>query len=112
MTNLSPLSLLAIALLAAGCASLPPADAGLTGTWRLVSIAGDAPDVPGASLTFDADGRVSGTTGCNRLSGTYDHASDGGLRLSPLATTRVRIQVANSCPMTDNSTLRWGFRAW
>ena len=38
-------------------------------------------------LRFDADGRVSGTTGVNRLAATWALA-DGVLTLGPLAMTR------------------------
>lgn len=77
----------------------PPAEsaaagAALEGTeWTLVKIgdeavgAGSTPQVP--SLLFTAEGhRVSGSTGCNRLTGGYE--MDGGsLHFTPLATTRM-----------------------
>ena len=66
----------------------------LTGTeWRLVSIQGDVVDVEGRSpsLTFDDEGRVAGTTGVNRVMGSYEIAGAAGdeLRLGGLATTRM-----------------------
>ena len=72
-----------------GCGGdvLPPA--ALDGThWQILSIDG-RPVVAGAeaSLGF-ADGRISGTAGCNRLSGSF--ASDGNrLTVSQVATTRM-----------------------
>jgi heat shock protein HslJ len=68
----------------------PTAAADLAGTsWMLVSV-GANPVVAGsgAGLTFDAGGNVSGSTGCNRVSGSY--AVDGAaLTFGPLATTRM-----------------------
>jgi heat shock protein HslJ len=71
----------------------PTAAADLAGTsWTLVSVGGTPIVVgSGASLTFDAGGNVSGSTGCNRVSGTY--AVDGAaLTFGPLATTRMACQ--------------------
>jgi heat shock protein HslJ len=66
----------------------------LTGTeWLLVSIEGDTVDVEGRvpSLTFDDEGRVAGTTGVNRVMGSYEVVGTAGdeLRLGGLATTRM-----------------------
>lgn len=62
---------------------------GLSGTvWRLVSL-GDAPALAlpeerAASLVFDGEkGRISGSTGCNRFTGTYEPGKDFDLALSP-----------------------------
>ena len=61
--------------------------------WSLTSLGG-APAEPGnggkpATLTFsDADNRVSGFAGCNRLAGTYQAKNDS-LRIGPLALTRM-----------------------
>ena len=52
----------------------------LAGTWRL--------DGATPTLTFGEDGTLSGDTGCNRLSGTYDVAG-GRLVVGPLRTTRM-----------------------
>ncbi|MBL8550254.1 MAG: META domain-containing protein [Hyphomonadaceae bacterium] len=74
-------AILAMAL--AACASTPPkappaaeataprADLSAT-SWRLETLDG-APPVDGSSptLAFGTDGRVSGTTGCNRYFGAY-----------------------------------------
>jgi putative lipoprotein len=73
----------------------PSAAADLAGTsWTIVSVGG-APVVEGsgADLTFDAAGSVSGSTGCNSVSGTY--ALDGtSLTFGPLATTRMACEEA------------------
>lgn len=55
----------------------------LKATWRLVGGQGNEP----LTVTFGEDGRVSGTTGCNTLMGTYN-VMDGQLTFGPLATTR------------------------
>ena len=60
-------------LMAAGCAStgtLGAAGGGAVGpTWQLVTLGTDAPTAE-ATLTFGGDGRVFGTTGCNRYFGS------------------------------------------
>jgi heat shock protein HslJ len=53
----------------------------LVGAWDVV-------DVDGASLEFAADGTVSGSTGINRVHGSYTVVA-GELRLGPLVTTRM-----------------------
>lgn len=55
----------------------------IVATWTLLGAEGDE----GPALTFDADGRVSGSTGCNSFSGAYTARGDA-LSFSPLATTR------------------------
>jgi heat shock protein HslJ len=71
------------------------AAADLAGTsWTFVSVGG-APVVEGsgARLSFDSAGSVSGSTGCNSVSGTY--ALDGtSLTFGPLATTRMACEEA------------------
>ena len=72
------------------------AAADLAGTsWTLVSVGG-APVVEGgvgARLAFDTAGSVSGSTGCNSVSGMY--ALDGtSLTIGPLATTRMACEDA------------------
>ena len=70
----------------------PLADAALTNTyWRLVRLGKEAV-VPSAGhrephLKFvSGDDRLQGSTGCNRLMGSYER-QDGGLRFGALATT-------------------------
>jgi heat shock protein HslJ len=61
--------------------------------WSLTSLGG-APAEAGnggqpATLTFsDAENKVSGFAGCNRVAGTYDAKGDS-LRIGPLALTRM-----------------------
>jgi len=73
-----------------GATPEPTVAAELGGTsWTLVSVGG-APVVEGSGphLTFGVDGNVSGSTGCNSVSGSY--AADGpALTFGPLATTRM-----------------------
>lgn len=63
-------------------------------TWRLEALgAGAAAASPIAgtevSVTFTADGRISGTGGCNRFFGTYESGEGGSLTFSPLGATRM-----------------------
>lgn len=57
-------------------------------TWVLESlVAGDTAATPAseATLSFGSNGTVTGSTGCNRLSGTYDEATG----FSALSTTKM-----------------------
>ena len=86
-----------LGLLAAGCAStgaLGDADQAVGPTWQLVSLGADAADAE-ATLTFGDDGRVFGTTGCNRYFGSYELASDGALTLTGVGSTRM------ACPPAE-----------
>jgi len=74
----------------------PVEDAALVGTtWQLAElISGDGPDAAvsstwtDAELVLGADGHLSGSTGCNRVMGSFE--LDGEvLVLGPLATTRM-----------------------
>ena len=77
---------------------LSPAAAGpeaaLMGTyWRAVEISGSPvapqPKEREAHLVLAAEGkRVSGSTGCNRFTGTFTRTGDS-FRFSPLATTKM-----------------------
>jgi heat shock protein HslJ len=72
----------------AGASSAPSASATLSGTaWTATSVGGafvDANSPP--TMDFGADGKVSGTTGCNQYSGTYE--VDGNeIAVGPLAMT-------------------------
>ena len=68
--------------------------AGLLETyWRPVEIAGKsvtlAPDQREPHFVLTADGnRVHGSTGCNRITGSFEESTDG-LRFKGLATTRM-----------------------
>lgn len=52
---------------------------------------------PAPNLTFSPDGRVFGTTGCNRFVGSYDLSGEG-LHFGPLAGTRM------ACPAAQSAT--------
>ena len=77
--------------------SIPPAPEPLIGTnWTLDSIySGDAVSsvISGTAITavFDHEGRVSGSTGCNRYSGSYTVA-ETSLSISSLGSTKMACQ--------------------
>jgi heat shock protein HslJ len=93
LASLAALSLAEFAPAAAG------PDAPLVGTyWKAVAIDGTPvaaqPKPREAHLVFKAQGnRVSGSTGCNRVMGTFTQTADG-LRFSKMATTKM------ACPGT------------
>lgn len=61
--------------------------------WTLTEAAGQpmtpTGDAREAHLLFSPPNRLSGATGCNRLTGTFALAGTGQLTFSPLATTRM-----------------------
>ena len=61
--------------------------------WALTEAAGQpvAPigDAKEAHLLFFPPNRLGGSTGCNRLNGTFELTGGGQLKFSPLATTRM-----------------------
>ena len=61
--------------------------------WALTEVAGQpvAPtgDAREAHLLFSLPNRLSGSTGCNRLTGTFALTGEDQLKFSPLATTRM-----------------------
>jgi heat shock protein HslJ len=80
----------------------------LEGTsWNAVEVNGTAiaGDVAATErrpqLAFGADGRVSGSDGCNRLTGPYTVKDSNGLAFGPLAGTRM------ACPGTDELASRF-----
>ncbi|RIX76567.1 META domain-containing protein [Acidovorax cavernicola] len=79
------------ALLLAGCGSGISLDEPIEGpVWRLVQL-GDEPVAPGgdAQLQFDRNsGRVSGSGGCNRVTGSFTRAGVS-LKLGQMAATRM-----------------------
>jgi len=94
LTPLALLGTLAILLMVgAGPAAAGP-EAVLTGTyWRAVTIDGSPaaqlPQKREAHMVFSAEGkRASGSTGCNRFTGTFTPTGDS-LRFSPLAVTKM-----------------------
>ncbi|SDX84183.1 META domain-containing protein [Hymenobacter psychrophilus] len=76
---------------AAATAVMPDA-AALTGEWHIRTLNGaelPAEAASTAALSFDTTtNKVSGSTGCNRLMGTYT-TSGAGITFGPLATTRM-----------------------
>ena len=76
------LTLLAIGLAISACtARNEGSTAGLVGSWKLTSygpVASPKPAVDGAAaeLTFNKDGTVTGTSGCNGLGGNYKVEGD------------------------------------
>jgi heat shock protein HslJ len=99
----------------ASCAAVPPAgDApSLDGTaWTLASLPGTAP-VAGATPTAEFQGgRIAGTDGCNRYTGSYE-AIGGVLRVSRLASTMMACApdvAAQAKAFTDALTAAGAFR--
>ena len=66
---------------------------GIVGSWALDSFgegeAAEPPSDPAPTLVLDESGRASGSTGCNRLTGSYTVAQPASLSFSPLASTRM-----------------------
>ncbi len=94
-----PALLIMAALATAGCADerrqlgqalsgKPPVINGsLVGRWAIADLNGGGP-VAGALLEFADGGQISGSAGCNRITGRWQAGSDGSLGIGPLATTR------------------------
>ncbi len=86
------LSLVAIALLAAGCASSASkreADPLLHTAWRLVDLGGSGV-VEGAEATleFPEPGRAAGRATCNRFFASVTVEADDAIRFGPVGATR------------------------
>jgi heat shock protein HslJ len=57
--------------------------------WTVTDLDGQPlPAEAGVTIGFAADGGISGRSGCNRYAGRAE-LSDGGLRIGPLALTRM-----------------------
>lgn len=81
------LTLMAALFLAGGAVADPMAHTGPSGSWRVIELGG-APVAPSENVTLVFDqGRVAGSTGCNRFSGSYALAQ--GFAFGNLATTRM-----------------------
>lgn len=62
-------------------------DDALSGTsWTVVELAGEATQDPRPRVAFGVDGRVTGSTGVNRLVGTYAVDADGLLDVKGATT--------------------------
>lgn len=90
-SSLSFLGLLVALIFALG--SPVQADCGLVGTyWRAVEIDGNPVAVESGKrephLVFSAENRVSGSTGCNRLTGSFEQDANG-FRFKPMAITKM-----------------------
>ena len=58
-------------------------------SWQLVTVGG-APAIAGSEATMTLNGgKVSGTTGCNRYSGTYELGAGGALKFGQIAMTQM-----------------------
>ncbi len=61
----------------------------LAGGWLLEDLGGrGVMDIVQTTLVFDGEGRVSGSGGCNRYTGSYTYG-DGELTFGPLAGTKM-----------------------
>ena len=90
-TALPALATAALLTALTGCGSGISLDEPIEGpAWRLVQL-GDEPVAPGgeAQVQFDrSSGRVSGSGGCNRISGTFTRAGSA-LKIGQMAATRM-----------------------
>lgn len=96
-------------LLAASCKSAKPAESFGGGSeklyahqWVLTEVDGQ-PVTPAetgreAHLLFSLPNRLAGSTGCNRLTGTFTLSDGNKIKFSPLGTTRM------SCPNAEAET--------
>ena len=94
LTNGAPADEVEIRVVQVGEARATPEADGLVGPeWRLVEMT--LPDgtplrpEPGddLTLTFDAEGRVSGRAGCNRFGGSFTLGAEGRIRLDQVVST-------------------------
>lgn len=91
------LSLLLLGAFAAGCAATTGMPGGAQNaasaivgpTWTLTQLGADRPTASPATITFGADGRVNGSTGCNSFFGAYTLSPTGALALSQVGSTRM-----------------------
>jgi heat shock protein HslJ len=91
------ISLCVLSLVLAGCASSGSQSGGaLTGkVWALTELMGKPPVTgTGISAQFTADGKVSGSAGCNRYNGTYTVSGSNITFSSPMATTMMMCEQA------------------
>lgn len=81
-------AIIASTLVLSACASVPPSEHALAGTWVVEDVAGRGIiDYSRIELTFGEDRQLSGSTGCNRLSASY-RVHDRNLVIDAVATTR------------------------
>lgn len=85
-----PQPILLAACLVAGAATAPAAAQApaVVGEWTVAAIGDEAVSADqGLTVVFALDGTVSGSTGCNAFSGTYE-AKGAGLTMGPFRITR------------------------
>ena len=93
---LASLALAVTGLVAIGCGSdsgsgastgTTAAGSGVEGAWTLTTYLADGTQVPAAAAPADIDlaanGRFSGSTGCNRISGTWTGSAGGSFTITP-----------------------------
>ena len=84
---LSMLLFISVGIILTGCSSQQDA-AKLNGSWRVEDIdQGGVMDYAMVNMQFDGKGRVAGSTGCNRYSGTIT-AEDGRIKIAKVISTR------------------------
>lgn len=86
---------LGVLILVTACVAQKPEEAAvantLSGNWQVITLGGGALPA-GATVTVDfAAPAVSGTTGCNRYTGSYSQ-KDSDLTFGPAAMTRMACQ--------------------
>lgn len=108
-------AIIAIAALGlAGCATMDKRGSDLNeilvGDWRVSQLAFDVvPRNAAPVVTFETDGSLYGSTGCNRFNSNYSIAGNS-LRVSPIAVTRracepsLREQETRFLEVMQNST--------
>ena len=79
--KISALALLGAVLLLSSCAAMTPGSPDAVGSWGT-----DGPGQP--NLVLEADGKLHGTDGCNRLVGSYE-ASGTTITFGPMGGTRM-----------------------
>lgn len=77
-----------VAVVAETSAERSPEPSDLEGDWLLEDLGGrGVADMVQTTIEFDADGRVSGSGGCNRFNGSYAF-ENGWLTFGPVASTK------------------------
>ncbi len=79
---------------------------GQTWVWKHNVIGGDAISSPNRpekfSVTFGADGKISGTTDCNGFGGDYKMGSDGVISFGPFMSTQMYCEGSQEKDFTDS----------
>ena len=69
------------------------AGSGVEGAWTLTTYLADGTQVPAAAapaeIDLAADGRFTGSTGCNRISGTWTGSAGGSFTITPGPMTQM-----------------------